>query len=80
MVIGGVIVICVVLFIVGFVVPRFSHGPQREAQHAFSAFGRGAGKAPGALGRWLRKPFQTSSKAAGKSAAAGRTARSKAPV
>jgi Family of unknown function (DUF6411) len=80
MVIGGVIAVCIVLFIVGFVVPRFSHKPQHEAQHAFGLFGRSASKAPGPLGRWLAKPFGKSSRAAGKSASAGRKARSKMPV
>ena len=80
MVIAGVITICVVLFVLGFLVPRLSHKPQHEAQHAFSLFARGAGKAPGRLGRWLAKPFRTSSRAAGKSASAGRKARSKTPV
>jgi len=80
MVIGGVIAICVVLFVVGLVVPRLSRGPQREAQHALSEFGTGAGKAPGRLGTLLAKPFRKSSRAAGKSASAGRKARSKLPV
>ena len=80
MVIGGVIAICIVLFVVGFLVPRFSHKPQREAQQGLHVFGRGASKAPGPLGRWLPKPFRTSARAAGKSASAGRRARSKAPL
>jgi hypothetical protein len=40
---------------------------------------RGAGKAPGPLGRWLRKPFQTSQKAVSKSGRAGREGRGKMP-
>ena len=46
----------------------------------FGAGGNVAGKAPGPLGRWFRKPFDTSNKAANKSAAAGRKGRSKTPV
>ena len=80
MVIGGVITVCIVLFVVGFLVPRFSHTPQREAQEGFHFFGRGASKAPGSLGRWLPRPFHKSARAAGKSASAGRQARSKAPL
>jgi hypothetical protein len=41
--------------------------------------GRGAGKAPGKLGRWLRKPFDTSSRAVSKSGSTGRRGRSKMP-
>ena len=40
---------------------------------------RGAGKAPGPLGRWLRKPFQSSSKAMSKSGSTGRKGRGKMP-
>jgi hypothetical protein len=39
-----------------------------------------AGKAPGPLGRWLRKPFDSSNRAANKSAATGRKGRSKMPM
>jgi hypothetical protein len=38
---------------------------------------RGASKAPGKLGQWLSKPFNTSSKAISKSGSAGRRGRSK---
>jgi hypothetical protein len=39
--------------------------------------GRAAGHAPGKLGRWLSKPFSTSSKAISKSGSAGRRGRAK---
>jgi hypothetical protein len=42
--------------------------------------GRVAGKAPGKLGRWFRKPFSTSQKAMAKSASTGRRGRSKMPL
>jgi hypothetical protein len=41
--------------------------------------GKGAGKAPGKLGDWLRKPFDSSRKATNKSASKGRKGRSKLP-
>jgi hypothetical protein len=44
----------------------------------FGAGARGAGHAPGPLGRWLPKPFRASQRAADKSAAAGRKAHQKA--
>ena len=54
-------------------------GPQRGADAAFGAGARGASHAPGKLGRWLAKPFQSSRRAADKSASAGRRGRSKVP-
>jgi hypothetical protein len=79
MVIGVVVAVCVLLLILAFLAPRLSRGPQRGADRAFGAGARGAGHAPGKLGRWLAKPFQTSRKAADKSASAGRRGRAKAP-
>ena len=80
MLIGGVIVICIILLILAFLAPRLSSGPQRGVNKAFGTGGNVAGKAPGPLGRWFRKPFDTSNRAANKSAATGRKARSKTPV
>ena len=80
MIIAGVIALCVILFLIAVIAPRLSRGPERASQKAFGLGGRGAGKAPGPLGRWLSKPFQTSSKAASKSAEEGRKTRSKAPL
>jgi hypothetical protein len=80
MIIGAVIVICIVLLILAFLAPRLSSKPQRGVNKTFGTGGNVAGKAPGPLGRWFRKPFDTSNKAANKSAAAGRKGRSKTPV
>lgn len=77
MLIAGVIALCVVLLILGFLAPRLSRKPEHASERAFGAGARGAGHAPGPLGRWLSKPFRTSSKAASKSASAGRRARHK---
>jgi hypothetical protein len=46
-------------------------------ERTYSAGGNAAGKAPGPLGRWLRKPFDSANKWTRKSAAAGRRGRSK---
>jgi hypothetical protein len=78
--IGAVIVVCIVLLVLAFVFPRLSRHPQRGAQRTFGMGGRAAGKAPGKLGTWLSKPFHSSSKAAGKSANAGRKGRGKLPL
>ena len=80
MVIGAVIVICIILLVLAFLAPRLSSGPQRGVNKTFGTGGNVAGKAPGPLGRWLRKPFDTSNKAANKSAATGRKGRGKTPV
>ena len=80
MIIGAVIVICIVLLILAFLAPRLSSKPQRGVNKTFGTGGNVAGKAPGPLGRWFRKPFDTSNKAANKSAAAGRKGRDKTPV
>ena len=72
--------ICILLLILGFLAPRLSSKPQSGVNRVFSAGGNTAGKAPGPLGRWFRKPFDSSNKAANKSAATGRKGRGKMPV
>jgi len=80
MTIAIVVGICVLLAILGFLAPRLSRTPQRGVQRTYSAGGNAAGKAPGKLGRWLRKPFDGANRWTGKSAAAGRRGRDKAPL
>ena len=80
MTILAVVAICVILLILGFLAPRLSTKPQRGVNKTFSTGGNVAGKAPGPLGRWFRKPFDSSNKAANKSAATGRKGRSKMPL
>jgi hypothetical protein len=77
MLIAAVIAICVVLAILAFLLPRLSRYPERGVEHTYGAGGRAAGKAPGKLGRWLRKPFDSANKATRKSASAGRRGRAK---
>jgi hypothetical protein len=72
--------ICILLLILAFLAPRLSSKPQRGVNRAFGAGGRTAGKAPGPVGRFLRKPFDHSNKAANKSAETGRKGRSKMPL
>jgi hypothetical protein len=79
MIIGGVIALCVVILILAFLFPRLSRHPEHGSQRVIGTGGRAAGKAPGPLGRWFRKPFDTSSKAVSKSGTAGRKGRSKLP-
>ena len=80
MVIGAVIAFCILILILAFLAPRLSRHPERGGQKVLGVGSRGASKAPGKLGRWLSKPFQTSSKAVSKSGSAGRRGRSKMPL
>ncbi len=79
MLIGAIIAFCLLILVLGFLLPRASWWPQRGGQKVMSLGGRGAGKAPGKAGRWARKPFDTSNKAISKSGSAGRRGRSKMP-
>jgi type II secretory pathway pseudopilin PulG len=80
MTIAIVVAICIVILILAFLAPRLSRYPQRGVQKTYSAGGNTAGKAPGRLGRWLRKPFDSANKWTGKSGSAGRRGRSKTPL
>lgn len=80
MTIAAVVVFCILLLILAFLAPRLSRHPERGGQKVLGLGSRGAGKAPGPLGRWLRKPFQTSQKAVSKSGSTGRKGRSKMPL
>ena len=77
MTIAIVVAVCIVLLILAFLAPRLSRYPERGVEKTYGAGGRAAGKAPGRLGRWLRKPFDSANKWSGKSASAGRRGRSK---
>jgi hypothetical protein len=80
MTIAAVVAFCILLLILAFLAPRLSRHPERGGQKVLGFGSRGAGKAPGKLGRWLSKPFQTSQKAVSKSGSAGRRGRSKMPL
>ena len=80
MTIAIVAAFCVLLLILAFVAPRLSRHPERGGQKVLGFGSRGASKAPGKLGRWLAKPFHSSSKAVSKSGSAGRKGRSKLPL
>ena len=80
MLIAAIIAFCVLLLILAFLAPRLSRHPERGGQKVLGFGSRGAGKAPGKLGRWFQKPFQSSSKAVSKSGSAGRRGRDKMPL
>jgi len=80
MTIAIVIGFCILLLILAFLFPRMSRHPERGGQKVVGMGSRGAGKAPGPLGRLLRKPFSQSSKAISKSGSTGRRGRDKMPM
>jgi hypothetical protein len=80
MLIAAIIVVCIVLLILAFLLPRLSHGPQKGVDRTLGAGQSAGSKAPGKLGEWLQKPFSKSRKATNKSAAKGREGRSKLPL
>ena len=80
MTVAVIIGVCVLLLVLGFLVPMLSRRPQRGADRALGAGQHGAGKAPGGLGRLLQKPFRSSRRAVNRSASAGRRGRGKLPL
>lgn len=80
MLIAGIIVVCVILLVLAFLLPRLSRGPQKGVDKTLGVGQRGAGSAPGKLGQWLQKPFSSSRKATNKSAGKGREGRGKLPL
>ncbi|WAU83345.1 DUF6411 family protein [Streptomyces sp. Qhu-G9] len=79
MIVVAIVGVCVVLAVLAFLVPRISRHPERGTQRSLGAGARAGGKAPGPLGRWLSKPFHTSSRAVGRSGSAGRRTRGRLP-
>jgi Family of unknown function (DUF6411) len=80
MTIAVIVGICVVLLILGFLLPRLSRHPQRGVDRTLGVGQQAGGKAPGPLGRLFQKAFGTSRKATNKSAATGRRGREKLPL
>jgi uncharacterized protein DUF6411 len=79
MLIGAVIAICILLAILGFLLPRLSNHARRGTDKGFGLGQRAGGKAPGPIGRLLSKAFGKSQRAADRSHSAGKSARNKAP-
>jgi Family of unknown function (DUF6411) len=80
MIVLVIVGVCVVLLILGFLLPRLSIWPQRGVDRTLGSGQRAGAKAPGRFGKWLQKPFSFSRRAANRSAGAGRRARGKSPV
>jgi hypothetical protein len=79
MTIAIIVVVCIVLLVLAFLLPRLSRHPQRGVDRTLGTGQSAASTAPGKLGQWLQKPFSSSRKATNKSAAKGREGRGKAP-
>jgi hypothetical protein len=80
MTLAAIVAICIVLLVLGFLVPRLSIWPQRGVDRTLGAGQRAGGRAPGPLGKLFSKMFGTSRKATNKSASTGRRARGKMPL
>lgn len=80
MVVLAIVGVCIVLLILGFLLPRLSIWPQRGVDRTLGTGQRAGAKAPGRLGKWLQKPFSFSRRAADRSAGTGRRARGKSPI
>jgi hypothetical protein len=80
MTILAIVAVCIVLLVLGFLVPRLSFWPQRGVDRTLGAGQRTGGKAPGLIGKLFSKSFGTSRKATNKSASTGRRARGKMPL
>jgi hypothetical protein len=80
MTIAIIVGICILLLILGFLVPRLSRGPQQGVDRTLGVGQRAGGKAPGIFGRLFSKSFGTSRRATNKSASAGRRGRGKLPL
>jgi hypothetical protein len=80
MTILAIVAVCIVLLILGFLLPRLSIWPQRGVDRTLGAGQRAGGKAPGPIGKLFSKSFGTSRKATNKSASTGRRGRSKLPL
>jgi hypothetical protein len=80
LILAVIIGVCVMLLVLGFVLPRTSWWPQRGVDKTLGAGQDAASSLPGKAGEVAQKPFETSRRAADKSAAKGREGRSKMPT
>ncbi len=80
MTIAIIIGVCVVLLVLGFLLPRASWWPQKGVDKTLGGGQSAASNLPGKLGEWAQKPFSSSRRAADRSAQKGREGRSKMPT
>ena len=80
MTIAIIVGVCIILLILAFLLPRASWWPQKGVDRTLGTGERAASKLPGKAGDLAEKPFESSRKAANKSAQKGREGRSKMPT
>jgi Family of unknown function (DUF6411) len=80
MTIAIIVGVCIVLLVLGFLLPRLSTGPQRGVDRTLGVGQRAGGRAPGPIGRLFSRSFGTSRRATNKSASLGRRGRGKLPL
>jgi hypothetical protein len=80
MTIAIIVGVCIVLLVLGFLLPRLSTGPQRGVDRTLGVGQRTGGRAPGPVGRLFSKSFGRSRRATNKSASLGRRGRGKLPL
>ena len=80
MTIAIIVAVCIVLLVLGFLLPRLSTGPQRGVDRTLGVGQSAGGKAPGLIGRLFSKSFGHSRRATNKSAGLGRRGRGKMPL
>ena len=57
MIVLAIVGVCIVVLILGFLLPRLSIWPQRGVDRTLGTGQRAGAKAPGRLGTWLQNPF-----------------------
>jgi Family of unknown function (DUF6411) len=80
MTIAIIIGVCIILAILAFLLPRASWWPQKGVDKTLGTGQDAASNLPGKAGELAQKPFQSSRKAANKSASKGREGRGKLPT
>lgn len=80
MTIAVIVIVCIVLAVLAFLLPRASWWPQKGVDKTLASGQDTASKLPGKAGELAQKPFESSREAANKSASKGREGRSKMPI
>jgi Family of unknown function (DUF6411) len=75
-----IVVVCIILAILAFLLPRASWWPQKGVDKTLGTGQDAASKLPGKAGEVAQKPFANSRRAASKSASKGREGRGNLPV
>jgi Family of unknown function (DUF6411) len=79
MTIAVIVAVCIILLVLAFLLPRASWWPQKGVDKTLGTGQGAASKLPGKAGELAEKPFESSRKAANKSAEKGREGRAKMP-